>query len=323
MTGRPQKLSPSVARELPLSRRLSEGLLLLREHRAKARAGHDLEALFDDVAEYDALLREHAGVALNEAHVLEIGFGARPYRQMILHSMGVDASGVDAEVPVLGGRPAEFYRMLRHNGIERAAKSLLRYALFDRAERRALRASIRRRGLQPRLDPSRLIVSDAGALQIPPASLDLIFSEDVFEHVERATLQELAPRMAGWLRPGGLALIRPNVFTGIVGGHLLEWSRASMRRPPARRRSEPWEHLRKRRFAPDTHLNEMTRADYRELFRGSFEIVEERVAQPDLGREYLTEDVRRELNAWPEEELLSNQTLFVLRPLSPVRAAHA
>jgi hypothetical protein len=141
-----------------------------------------------------------------------------------------------------------------------------------------------------------------------------VFSEDVFEHIEPGTLEALIPRVAEWLRPEGVALIRPNVFTGIVGGHLLEWSRASMRHPPARRRSEPWEHLRSRRFTANTYLNEMTRARYRELFGGSFEIVEERVAQPDLGREYLDEDVRRDLAGWADEELFSSQTLFVLRP---------
>ncbi len=58
------------------------------------------------------------------------------------------------------------------------------------------------------------------------------------------------------------ALIRPNVFTGITGGHLVEWNRAAIREPPARRRSEPWEHLRGRRWRANTYLNEMTLAQY-------------------------------------------------------------
>jgi hypothetical protein len=309
-----KKLSPSVAEGLPLSRKLSEGVQLFREYYETARGGHDFSPLFEDVEEYDELLHKHSGLHIQGAQVLEIGFGARPYRQMILHSMGVDASGVDAEMPVLSSRPREFYAILRKNGVERAAKSLLRHTLFDRGEHKALRSNISERGLVPRLDPSRLVVSDAGDLQLASASLDLVFSEDVFEHIEPATLERLMARLADWLRPEGLVLIRPNVFTGIVGGHLLEWSRASMRQPPARRRSEPWEHLRKRRFAPNTYLNELTRSQYRELFGKSFEIVEERVTNPDLGREYLDDDVRRDLSSWSEDELFSNQTLFVLRP---------
>lgn len=312
------KLSPSVAKGLPLSRRLSEGLKLFRQYPVKAEA--ERRSVFENVAEYDALLRQHAGVRLREARVFEIGFGARPHRQMLLHSMGVDASGVDAEVPVLSGRPAEFLRMLKQNGPERAAKSLLRHAFFDRADREALTVAMRQHGLEPRLDESKLTIGDAGKVHVAPLSLDLVFSEDVFEHIERTTLERLVSRMATWLRPRGLALIRPNVFTGIIGGHLWEWSRESMQGPPTKRESEPWEHLRKRRFAPNTYLNELTRADYRKLFSVNFEILEERVAQPMLGGEYLDDDAQRDLTGWPDDELFSNQTLFVLRPRANVHA---
>jgi SAM-dependent methyltransferase len=314
MTNRASKrLSPSVAKGLSMRRKVSEGVQLFREHRETARAGHNFDALFRDIEEYDALLNKYAGLRLRNAQTLEIGFGARPYRQMILHSEGVDTIGVDAEMPVLNGHPAEFASMLKRNGVERAAKSLLRHTFFDRGERQALRCAISQRGLAPRLDPSRLIVSDAAEIDISPSSLDLVFSEDVFEHIEYATLQRLVPRIAEWLRPGGLALIRPNVFPGIVGGHLVEWSRVSMQRPSARRTSEPWEHLRKRRFQPNTYLNELTRVQYRQLFDSRFDILEERVADPDLGREFFDDRAQHELADWPDEELFSNQTLFVLR----------
>lgn len=308
------KLSPSVARGLPLTGKLREGAQLFRQYRETARAGHEFASLFAEIDEYDELLRNYGGVALASARVFEIGFGARPYRQEVMQSMGIDVSGVDAEVPVVAGTPREFREMLRRNGLERAGKSIVRHSLFDRGERRALHSAMRDRGLEPRLDAQRLIVGDAGDVELAAESLDLITSEDVFEHIDAATVRRLVPRMAGWLKPGGLALLRPNVFTGIVGGHLLEWSRASMARPPETRRSEPWEHLRRRRFEPNTYLNELTRADYREIFGASFEILEERVAQPDLGREHYDERARAELADWPEEELFSNQTLFVLRP---------
>ena len=106
----------------------------------------------------------------------------------------------------------------------------------------------------------------------------------------------------------------PNVFTGITRGHLIEWSQRALRQPPPKRRSEPWEHLRQRRFKPNTYLNELTRAEYRELFSVHFEILEVRVAQPDLGRANLDARAQAELADWPDDELFSNQTLFVLRP---------
>jgi hypothetical protein len=141
-----------------------------------------------------------------------------------------------------------------------------------------------------------------------------VFSEDVFEHIPSATLARLIARIASWLRPNGLALIRPNVFTGILGGHLLELSEASVKMSRFARLSDPWEHLRGRRFRPNTYLNEMTRAEYRALFRNSFHILEERVRQPNLGRAYLSPAARSDLADWTDDELFSNQTLFVLAP---------
>lgn len=310
-------MTPSVVRGLALTRKATEAVELLRQYRSGGVgvSEHDYAAVFAEVEEYDELVRRHAGLTLADAEVFEIGYGARPYRQVVLQSMGVAARGIDAERPLLGLDPAALADIVRRNGVERAAKSVVRRLLFDRADARALERGLRARGLSRRMEAARLLVGDAGDVEIVDGSLDLVISEDVFEHIRPDTLRTLVPRMARWLRPGGLALVRPNVFPGILGGHLLEWSRASMRaNPPPHRRSDPWEHLRRRRFAPNTQLNELSRGDYRALFAPHFEILEERVAQPDLGREHLDERARAELAGWPEEELFSNQTLFVLRP---------
>jgi hypothetical protein len=73
--------------------------------------------------------------------------------------------------------------------------------------------------------------------------------------------------------------------------------------------------LRKRRFNANTYLNCLSRADYREIFSRHFDILEEKVMHPNLGREWLTDEVRAELPQWSEEELLSNRVEFALRPL--------
>lgn len=313
-TTKPRRMSPSVAHGLPLTRKLDEGLQLFKQYRHEARTGVNLEGIFEEIEEYDALLRHLTGVTLAKAVVFEIGFGARPHRQIALQSMGIDVRGVDAEVPVVSGRPSQFVNMVRRNGVERAAKSLVRHTLFDRDEQRALERALRQRGFAPRLDPARLIVADACDVDVEPGSLDLVISEDVFEHLHCETLEKVLAEMARWLRPTGIALIRPNVFTGITGGHLTEWSRHALRQPPSKRRSEPWEHLRQRRFEANTYLNGLTRAEYREIFAVHFEILEERATQPDLGREYLDPRAKAELADWPDDELFSNQTLFILRP---------
>ena len=103
------------------------------------------------------------------------------------------------------------------------------------------------------------------------------------------------------------------MFTGITGGHALGWTRHSFTTAGRARTVEPWDHLRERRHRPNTYLNELTRAEYRSLFSSEFEILEEEVSLPDLGREFLHGPVARELESWPEEELFSNQVRMVLR----------
>lgn len=267
-----------------------------------------------DLDEYEEVLRRHCGRGLRGSCAFEIGFGARPLRLFALAASGVDVTGSDLDVPLLRCSPREIAAAIRSNGAERAVKSVLRFWLFDLAERRALRKALAARGLRLAIEPSRLHVGDAAAMDIPDHSLDLIYSEDVFEHIPIETLRSLIAKIATWLKPGGLALIRPNVFTGISGGHLAEWFPNVVEDRSRRRRSEPWEHLRRRRFHPNTYLNELSRATYRELFRNEFEILEERPRHPDLGRGYLSAQVSEELSRWPEEELFSNQTLFVLSP---------
>jgi hypothetical protein len=307
-----ERLSPSTA-PISLGRKATEYRLLLRSYVQRAARAPDFGYVMADIAEYDDLLRAHAGTDLRSSRVFEIGYGARPYRSIALQSMGIDVEGVDAEQPVLRGTPAELLAAWRTNGPERALKSMLRRAVFDPRQRAAFRRELAAGGLSWRCDPSRLRVSDAADVELPAGSLDLVFSEEVFQSVEMSSLQRIVPAMAAWLRPGGLALIRPNVFTGITGGLLQEWSRWSVANPPRTRQSEPWEHLRQNRFAPNTHANGLTRAQYREIFASHFELIEERVKAPDLGREHLTAAVAADLAAWPEEDLFSNCTLFVLR----------
>ena len=307
------KLAPSSG-DVTLRQKAGEAVALLRDFADRRHIEPEAPAALAELDEYARVLERHAGRSLAGARVLEIGYGARPWRLIGLRSMGVDAIGVDAEVPILRGSPSEYLEAYRRNGLERMAKSLLRRTLFDRRERRAFRAELERRGLEERADPEAFLVSDAADLDLADGSLDLIVSEDVFEHIARGSLERLLPAMARWLRPGGLALIRPNVFTGITGGHLVEWYRSSFERPGLVRRSEPWEHLRGRRFTANTHLNGLTRSDYRRLFSAHFEILDEQVKLPGLGREFLTPDVAAELSAWDEDELFSNQVLFVLRP---------
>ncbi|HUC62204.1 MAG TPA: class I SAM-dependent methyltransferase [Alphaproteobacteria bacterium] len=271
------------------------------------------------IAEYRETLLRRAGKRLEDCRVLEIGFGQRPWTLLWLANLGVDVVGVDLDRPVLRGSPAEFLASARANGTLRALKSFVRFHLLDRRERQAMTRAIAADAGRPfRLPLERLRLDDAGtdAFWDRLAPLDFVYSEDVFEHVPADGLERIVAGMARRLKPDGLAFIRPDVFTGITGGHRLEWYPYTIDRPRARR-TEPWEHLRQDRNPADTYLNRLSRKDYRRLFGRHFEILEERELTPDLGRRFLTPEVRAELAAYDEEELFSNQLLFLLRPKAP------
>lgn len=274
------------------------------------------DSLFNEFAEYDRGLAELCGTTLWAAKALEIGYGARPNRLIALMSLGVDAKGIDIDRPTLELTAAGLLEIYRRNGFERALKSAARGLVFDRSERRALADAIAKHGGRLNIDPTRFMVGDAAQLKLQDHSLDLIYSEDVFEHIPVDAVATLIANMQRWLKPTGLAMIRPNIFTGIMGSHLVEWYLHSPDSAMARA-TEPWEHLRKKRFHANCYLNQLWRRDYRAMFSRCFDIVEERVELPDMGRIHYSGSVRDELSEYGEDELFSNRVLFVLKPKPP------
>ena len=185
--------------------------------------------------------------------------------------------------------------------------------LFDSHERRALGAALRRRGAQMRICADRFLVGDAAQFPFEPASADFIYSEDVFEHIQRHTIPQLLSQLARVLSPGGLAMITPSVFTGINGGHLVEWYPHTLEHERTRQ-TEPWEHLRKRRVTADCYLNELRLSDYREIFSQYFDVIKIINRDEGIGRRFLTPQIREELAEYSVEELLCNRVTYVLRP---------
>ena len=308
----PGPTSPSKS-DVGLIEKAREWRGYLDNHRR--RGEFDLRTYLSDGDEYDALLEAHCGRGLAGARVLEIGFGTRASRLAVLSAAGAMPTGVDLEVPLLDLKPATLIEIRRKNGIERLAKSVARYFLFDRGARARLRRGLAERYSRPDLDYGQIEVRDAADLDLPAGSLDLVISEDVFEHMRPASIEATLGHIRRWLAPTGLALLRPNVYTGITGGHLAEWNVESVHsRPLEPRRSAPWDHLRGQELAPNTFLNKLTRADYRNRFGAAgFEILEERDRYPELGAPLMTAAIRGELADYSDEDLFSNQTLFVLR----------
>ena len=307
------KVTHSSSKNIAFSQKIRQFRLLFVEHLRRTRSENYIHSLFIAIDEYEQLLKRYSHKSLSEVKILEVGYGARPYRMLALFNLGCDIVGIDMDKPVLSGHWREFMMIYQRNGLERSLKSLARFVLFDARERRNLSAALKKRGAVLKIDTSRFLVGDAAKMTVPKGSIDLIISEDVVEHIPMPALESAVTNMANALKPDGLAFIRPTIFTGITGNHLVEWFQHNVQSLDMERKSEPWEHLRKKRYQADTYLNQLSRAQFRELFGKRFDILEERVQFPDLGREYLSPAVRDELSAYDEEELFSNQVMFVLR----------
>ncbi len=321
------RVAQTSSMRMPLTQKLSELVELVSFAIRRVRDESYGQQIVEALGEYERLAQERSGRDLAGLKVMEIGFGARPWRMAALLSRGCDAWGIDIDRPLLTPGVGEFARILKANGPERAVKSTLRSLFLDSRERRGIE---RRLGVKFDLRElaTRLIVADASEeaawQRFSGSRFDLILSEDVFEHIPSRRIPPLCRIMAQHMSDDSLALIRPFVFSGISGGHLAEWFAEDVDRVRGRR-AAPWEHLRARRYRPNTYLNELRLADYRRLFSEDFDVLSEEFLQKDLGRRYLTPEIRDELVDYTDEELFANNVLFVLRkkraPTVPASAA--
>ncbi len=250
------------------------------------REGYDFSWLHEALDEYRLFLGKYGAKTLESSRVVEIGFGARPLRLTAMNSLGIDATGVDLDRPIILGTLAECVDAWRKNNAERALKSIIRFWLNDWRERRAMFRSFGDRIRSRRIPVDKMVVSNASDPNFWKSlggNVDLIVSEDVFEHIPVADLELVVAEMRASLVPGGLALIRPMIYSGISGGHQLEWYAHTITKD-IQRDTDPWEHLRRDRYPANTYLNKMLRRDYRALLEKHFEILEEREKQTELGK---------------------------------------
>lgn len=223
--------------------------------------------------------------------ILEIGCGTRPGMLMLHLSAGAHAVGIDFDDP----RPglAGLAGQLRHNGVERAAKTAIRRVMFDGAYYRELErlygAKIRRD-----VDVRR---ADARSLPYGDAEFDLVYSFQVFEHIDG--VEAAVAEMRRVLRPTGRAYLDIHLFPSLSGGHDLAWIDAN--RPPAS--PPPWDHLRRHARPPHVFLNRLAAHDYLAAFGRHFDVVDlkyvrkgEALATPEIVAEtgYSFNDLTRE-----------------------------
>lgn len=293
---------------------LSENISFLRMRLEGLKSKEkELTGLISEIDAYSGLYQKYTGRNLNDAKIFEIGYGARPLRLISLQSLGFDARGIDLDAPTLAVKVSDLISVLRTNGLLRFGKTFVRSILFDTHERRALSRVLNARGASLSVDPSGFLVGDASEVNLGKASLDFVYSEDVFEHIPTEGITAVCRRIALATNPNGLIAISPLVHTGLSGGHLAEWF-PHRQGEIFKRKSAPWEHLRQRRFTAECYLNELRIQDYIRIFEEHFEILALENLHAGRGRSFLTDEIRAELSAYTEEELLSDKWRFVMKP---------
>jgi SAM-dependent methyltransferase len=228
---------------------------------------------------------------------LDVGCGKSYWLSLLLAADGANAVGVDTELVVPGRGLAKYRQIARANGVERALRTAIWDVLFARGYYRELQRCV---GIPLRHEKVELHVYDGVHLQLPDASIDLIVSHEVFEHI--ADVPAVLAELARVLRPGGRIYIYIHSFTSLSGGHHIAWKHPDTR--PSHK-VPPWDHLRKRRFTDiPSWLNGLREQDYQAMFERWFQIDEWR-ATAEEGRALLTNDIRSELAQFSERELLT------------------
>jgi hypothetical protein len=291
------------------------------------RGTFDNQEKLDLVEEYVAIAAKH-GIDLRQAQILEIGVGQRPYLGITLYGLGYDYRGVDLDVTFYPPSIQKIRRLHHSNGALRLLKTLVRYYLFDRSEYQKLFTSLGVKSSQIErskifvqanaayVDYNNIFADASGAVNSCPL---VVVSESVFEHIPLADLGLILHNLNSFAlasRRKLLLLTRPTIYTGICGSHLTEWYHHAVYSDTPKR-SQPWEHLRLNRYVADTYLNQLSLAQFRDLFTScGYYIAEESVKHPCLGAAFLRDpQIRQELSAWPDEELLSNDVMFECLPI--------
>lgn len=263
---------------------------------------------------YRDFAREHAAFfkrlcddegSLSGLRILDIGCGKSYWLSLLLAADGANAVGVDTELVVPGRGVAKYRQIFRTNGVERALRTATWDMLFSRGYYDELQRCV---GRQLPHEKVELHVYDGVHLPFSDASMDMVVSHEVFEHI--ADVLAVLAEIARVLRPGGKVYIYIHNFTSLSGGHHIAWKHPDTH--PSRVVA-PWDHLRSRRHSDiPSWLNGLREHDYRAMFEKWFEIEEWR-ATAEEGRAVLTDSIRDELGQYSERELLTKGFLVRAR----------
>jgi len=251
-------------------------------------------------------LQEHGVDDLHGLRILDVGCGKAFWLTLLLHSCGAHVTGIDTELARFGLSLSKYASMMRHNGLERALRTLAWDVIYARPYYRELAAVC---PFTLRFDGIDVQQMDVTKLDFPDGYFDLVVSHEVFEHLldVPAALRSLHRVM----KPDGITYIYIHNYTSLSGGHHIAWKYPNTEPSTT---VPPWDHLRQNLY-PDipSWINRLRMSDYQLMFEERFEILDWFSVARE-GEALLTPEIRAELADYSEEELLIKGFIVIARP---------
>lgn len=237
--------------------------------------------------------------------VLDLGCGGRAGVVLSLHTLGVPVTGIDYDVVAPHPSLSSWARIVKQNGIERAAKTIGRQLMVDTSYYRRVQQIL---GTELRWDALDVRTMDARRMEFDNDTFSFVFSAAVFEHI--SDIESATAELHRVMRPGGYAYILTHLFPSLSGGHALDWADPDDA-PRIDTPVPPWDHLRGQNHPAHVYLNKLRAEDYLESFGRFFDI--ERQEYTTEGHHLLTPELRAELTDWTEEDLTRRFLIVLLR----------
>jgi SAM-dependent methyltransferase len=284
--------------------RTARELFAYHRSRSAAFAEHDYRDVFGATRDR---LAAALGRPVEGLRVLDAGCGQRTPAALLFLASGNQVTGIDTELITTGPGLGSFVRVWRANGLERAAKTLVRQLLFDPAYDRRLAELAGKPLSRRRLDIRCLSVTE---LPFAVETFDVVISNAVFEHVPDVALA--LGEVTRLLRPGGVCHIAIHLFPSLSGGHHMAWAFPDQSIPET---VPPWDHLRENRFPAHVYLNRLRESDYRTVFEaeGRLELVDWVTTRTE-GESLLTPEIQAELaGRYTRDDLLKREVIAIAR----------
>ncbi len=240
----------------------TSGSAFLRElgslYRYSQQASERARESIEDVRLREAIVNRHLGFELRGLDILEIGPGQLQAHMKYL-SVKNRVVGIDLDVITQSLSPLDYLRMLRTNGLRRAAKTLGRKLL---GVDRKFASELRRQIGVARLQVPKVIQMDAAQMSFADESFDFVYARSVFHHLpDPGAVLDGIVRV---LRPGGAAYILLHLYASQTG--CLDPRVYTNRR----REVQGWPHLRPELRATldgrGTYVNKLRLHEWQALF---------------------------------------------------------